>query len=51
MLDLDLNLLRAVLTLLLFITFVGLCVLMIVRGNKGYDKAANIPFRESENND
>lgn len=51
MLELDLNLLRSVLTLLLFITFVSLCVLMIARGSKGYDQAANIPFKEFDNND
>ncbi len=47
----DLNVLRAILTLLLFITFVGLCVLMIFRGDKGYDAAADIPFKEFEQND
>ena len=45
-LSLDLNAFRAVLTFLLFLTFVGLCVLMIMRGSKGYDAAAEIPFKE-----
>ena len=49
--ELDLNLIRSVLTVLLLIGFVGLSLLVIVREKHAYDDASEIPFKEPENND
>ncbi|CAA0121004.1 Uncharacterised protein [BD1-7 clade bacterium] len=49
--DLDINTVRSILTLLLFIGFVTLCLLVIVRERHAYDDAAEIPFKEPDNNE
>ncbi len=48
---LDLNLLRSILTLLLFIAFVGLCLLVIFRNGNDYQEQADIPLKETLDND
>lgn len=40
----DINDLRAILTLLLFIGFNTLMLLVFLRGKKAYEGAANLPF-------
>ena len=47
----DINLIRSIVTLLLFIGFVGLCILLILRGKDTYDEAANLPFIESDDDE
>lgn len=44
----DLNLIRSLITLLLFFAFVTLTILLIMRGKEPYEEAANLPFIESE---
>ena len=44
----DLNLMRSLLTLLLFVGFITMTVLIIMRGRGAYDQAANLPFVENE---
>ena len=40
----DINDLRSILTLLLFLGFNALMLLVFLRGNKAYESAANAPF-------
>jgi cbb3-type cytochrome oxidase subunit 3 len=47
----DLNLIRSILTLLLFIAFVTLIILVIMRGKDAYEEAANLPFIEPNDNE
>lgn len=49
--NIDLNLIRSLLTLLLFIGFVSLIVLLIMRGKGAYEQAANLPFIEPDENE
>ena len=49
--NLDLNLARSILTLLLFIGFVSLSVLLILRGKDAYEQAANLPFAEPDDHE
>ena len=51
MMEIDLNLIRSILTLLLLIGFVTLCLLVIVREKHAYDEASEIPFKEPENDE
>lgn len=43
----DINDLRSLSTLLLFLGFTGMMVLVMLRGKGAYDEAANLPFDES----
>jgi len=46
----DINLLRSLFTLLLFIGFVGICVAVFSRKRKAfYEEAAQLPFAEEDN--
>ena len=47
----DINVLRGLLTLVLLLGFVALCVLLIMRGSGAYDDAAQLPFKEHENDE
>ena len=47
----DLNLIRSILTLLLFVAFVSLIILLIMRGKGAYEQAANLPFIEPDDNE
>jgi cbb3-type cytochrome oxidase subunit 3 len=47
----DINLIRSLLTLLLFVAFVSLIVLLIMRGKEPYEQAANLPFIEPDENE
>jgi cbb3-type cytochrome oxidase subunit 3 len=47
----DLNLIRSLLTLLLFIAFVALIILLMLRGKGAYEQAANLPFVETDHDD
>lgn len=49
--NIDLNLIRSILTLLLFIGFVSLIVLLIMRGKGAYEQAANLPFAEPDDHE
>lgn len=42
----DINTVRAFITLVLFIAFVGLIVFVTLKGKHAYDEAANLPFLE-----
>jgi len=45
----DINLLRALITLLLFIAFVSICFMVFSRKRKAfYEEAAQLPFAESD---
>lgn len=43
----DINLVRSILTLLLFVSFVSLIILLVMRGKGAYEQAANLPFIET----
>lgn len=47
----DLNLVRSILTLLLFIGFVSLVILLMLRGKGAYEQAANLPFLETDDDE
>ena len=49
--DFDINLVRSLLTLFLFISFVTLFVLVFTRPKGAYDEAANLPFEEPNTHD
>ena len=49
--EFDINLLRSLLTLLLFIGFVAMSILIFVRPKGAYDDAANLPFEEPKDHD
>jgi len=44
----DINLIRSLITLLLFVAFVALIILLIMRGKEPYEEAANLPFIEPD---
>lgn len=45
----DINSLRAIVTLLVFVTFIAICVMVFSRKRKAYyDAAAQLPFDESD---
>lgn len=45
----DINTLRSIATLLLFIAFIGMCIWVYsAKRRKGYDEAANLPFIDDE---
>lgn len=47
----DINLIRSLITVLLFLAFVTLMILLIMRGKEPYEQAANLPFIESEDDE
>ncbi len=45
----DINFLRGLATLILFIAFIGMCIWVYSsKRKKGYDEAANLPFAEDD---
>ncbi|NRB38315.1 MAG: CcoQ/FixQ family Cbb3-type cytochrome c oxidase assembly chaperone [Pseudomonadales bacterium] len=49
--DFDINFLRSVFTLLLFIGFVSMSVLIFIRPKGAYDEAANVLFEEPKDHE
>ncbi len=45
----DINLLRSLATLLLFVTFISICIMVYSKKRKTYyEEAANLPFAEDD---
>lgn len=47
----DMNDFRSILTLILFISFNTLIVLLIIKGKNAYKDAANLPFEEPDHHE
>lgn len=49
--DFDINFLRSLLTVLLFVGFIAMSVMIFTRPKGAYDDAANLPFEEPKDHE